>query len=51
MYNLYTDPKEQRSSGHRYFEWGFAAVKPMLSQHLLTYVGYPRKNIGLAIPQ
>ena len=51
VYNLYTDPKEQRSSGHRYFEWGFAAVKPMLSQHLLTYVGYPRKNIGLAIPQ
>ena len=51
VYNLYLDPKEQRSTGHRYFEWGLAAVKPMLESHFATYIKYPRKNLGLATPR
>lgn len=51
VYNLYMDPKEQRSTGHRYFEWGLAAVKPMLEGHVATYAKYPRKNLGLATPR
>ena len=51
VYNLYMDPKEQRSTGHRYFEWGLAAVKPMLESHVATYMKYPRKNLGLATPR
>ncbi len=51
VYNLYMDPKEQRSTGHRYFEWGLAAVKPMLAAHLATFVKYPRKSLGLETPR
>ena len=51
VYNLYMDPKEQRSTGHRYFEWGLAAVKPMLESHVATYMKYPRKNLGLGTPR
>lgn len=50
VYNLYMDPKEQRSTGHRYFEWGLAALKPLLEAHIVTYAKYPRKNLGLATP-
>jgi arylsulfatase A-like enzyme len=51
VYNLYLDPKEQRSTGHRYFEWGLAAVKPMLTSHMATYLRYPRKSLGLETPR
>lgn len=51
VYNLYMDPKEQRSTGHRYFEWGFAAIKPMLTSHVATYFRYPRKSLGLETPR
>jgi arylsulfatase A-like enzyme len=51
VYNLYMDPKEQRSSGHRYFEWGLVTVKDMLVSHLATYLKYPRKNLGLDVPR
>ena len=51
VYNLYMDPKEQRSTGHRYFEWGFAAIKPILTSHLATYLKYPRKSLGLETPR
>lgn len=51
VYNLYMDPKEQRSTGHRYFEWGFAAIKPMLTSHIATYFKYPRKSLGLETPR
>lgn len=51
VYNLYMDPKEQRSTGHRYFEWGLAATQPMLVDHLATYLKYPRKDVGLDVPR
>jgi arylsulfatase A-like enzyme len=51
VYNLYMDPKEQRSTGHRYFEWGFAAVSPMMRVHLGTFMKYPRKSLGLEVPR
>lgn len=51
VYNLYMDPKEQRSTGHRYFEWGLAAVKPILTSHLATYFKFPRKSLGLETPR
>ena len=51
VYNLYMDPKEQRSTGHRYFEWGLAAIQPMLVRHLSTYIKFPRKDIGLSVPR
>lgn len=51
VYNLYMDPKEQRSTGHRYFEWGLTAVKSMLTSHMMTYVKYPRKSLGLETPR
>jgi len=50
VFNLYADPKEQRSSGHRYFEWGFPHVLSMVTRHAGTMVKYPPKNIGLGVP-
>jgi arylsulfatase len=50
VYNLYLDPKEQRSSGHRYFEWGIPRVIGFAKNHATTYVKYPMKDIGLGIP-
>jgi arylsulfatase A-like enzyme len=51
VYNLYTDPKEQRSSGHRYFEWGLPRVLGFLKSHAATYAQYPMKDLGLAVPR
>ena len=51
VYNLYTDPKEQRSSGHRYFEWGLPRVLGFLKSHAGTYGKYPMKDLGLAVPR
>lgn len=50
VYNLYVDPKEQLSSGHRYFEWGIPGVMSLISAHLATYQKYPMKDIGLKKP-
>ena len=50
VYNLYLDPKEQRSSGHRYFEFGLPRVLGFVSKHAATYAKYPMKDIGLGIP-
>lgn len=49
VFNLYADPKEQRSSGHRYFEWGFPSVLSMLGGHMATFDQFPRKDIGLKV--
>ncbi|NOS74838.1 MAG: arylsulfatase [Methyloglobulus sp.] len=50
VFNLYTDPKEQRSSGHRYFEWGLPRVVGFIKAHAGTYQKYPMKNLGLDVP-
>ncbi|NIG52984.1 arylsulfatase [Chitinophaga sp. Cy-1792] len=50
VYNLYVDPKEQLSTGHRYFEWGIPGVMSLISAHLATYKKYPMKDIGLSKP-
>jgi arylsulfatase A-like enzyme len=49
VFNLYTDPKEQRSSGHRYFEWGMPYAAYLLGKHLNTFKKYPAKDLGLGI--
>lgn len=49
VFNLYADPKEQRSSGHRYFEWGFPVVLSMMGAHAATFAQFPRKDIGLSV--
>jgi arylsulfatase A-like enzyme len=49
VFNLYADPKEQRSSGHRYFEWGFPTVLSIMGGHLATFAQFPRKDIGLGV--
>jgi arylsulfatase A-like enzyme len=51
VYNLYTDPKEQRSSGHRNFEWGLPRVLGFLNAHAGTYAKYPMKDLGLGVPR
>jgi len=50
VYNLYSDPKEQISSGHRYFEWGLPGMLGLAGAHLATYQKYPMKDIGLKKP-
>nr|WP_278022768.1 hypothetical protein [Flavobacterium ginsengisoli] len=50
VYNLYTDPKEQLSTGHRFFEWGIPGVMQLIATHLATYQKYPMKDIGLKKP-
>ncbi|MEM6691370.1 MAG: arylsulfatase [Planctomycetota bacterium] len=50
VYNLYADPKEQRSSGHRYFEWGLPRVIGIVKNHAETVTKYPPKDIGLGVP-
>jgi hypothetical protein len=49
VFNLYLDPKEQRSSGHRFFEWGFPTVLSMMGGHGATFSLFPRKDIGLGV--
>ncbi len=49
VFNLYADPKEQRSSGHRFFEWGFPAALSMMGGHAATFAQFPRKDIGLGV--
>jgi arylsulfatase A-like enzyme len=51
VFNLYMDPKEQRSSGHRYFEWGLPRVLGFIKGHAATYRNYPMKDLGLDVPR
>ena len=51
VYDLYMDPKEQRSTGHRYFEWGMTAVSSFAAAHFATYAKYPMKSLGLETPK
>lgn len=50
VYNLYMDPKEQASTGHSRFEWGFPQVMTRVNRHVATFEKYPRKDIGLRKP-
>ena len=50
VYNLYMDPKEQKSVGHRTFEWGLPRVVGLLGAHVATFQKYPMKELGLAKP-
>ena len=50
IYNLYTDPKEQVSTGHRFFEWGLPQTINFAKAHAATYQKYPMKSLGLEIP-
>ncbi len=50
VYNLYLDPKEQVSTGHRYFEFGLPRALYFVKEHAKTYVKYPMKDIGLGVP-
>ncbi len=48
VYNLNTDPKEMRSQGHLYFEWGMPAVLAFMKRHLSTMKTYPNTDLGLS---
>lgn len=50
VYNLYNDPKEMVSTGHRFFEWGLPVVLKTTADHLATYKKFPMKDIGLKKP-
>lgn len=50
VYNLYNSPKEDLSSGHRYFEWGLPGMMGLINAHMSTYQKYPMKDIGLKKP-
>ncbi len=50
VFNLYMDPKEQVSTGHRFFEWGLPRVVGLAGAHLATFRSYPMKSIGLEVP-
>lgn len=50
VYNLYVDPKEQVSTGHRNFEWGLPRVIAIAGRHLASFQKYPPKDLGLAKP-
>lgn len=49
VYNLYMDPKEQVSSGHRYFEWGLPRILGFVNRHIDSVRRYPPKDIGLGV--
>jgi arylsulfatase len=50
VYNLYLDPKEQKSVGHRTFEWGLPRILSLVGGHMATYRTYPMKDLGLGKP-
>jgi len=51
VYNLYVDPKEQQSTGHRFFEWGLPRIVGFAKAHEATYIRYPMKDLGLEVPR
>lgn len=50
VYNLYLDPKEMKSVGHRTFEWGLPNILQLANRHMASYRKYPMKELGLAKP-
>lgn len=50
VYNLYLDPKEQKSVGHRTFEWGLPRILALVGGHMASYRTYPMKDLGLGKP-
>ena len=50
VYNLYLDPKEQASSGHRRFEWGLPQILNKANRHLATFSAFPSTDLGLRKP-
>ena len=50
VYNLYLDPKEMKSVGHRTFEWGLPNILQLVNRHMASYRKYPMKELGLAKP-
>lgn len=49
FYNLNVDPKEMRSQGHLFFEWGMPAVIAFKARHLATMKKYPNTDLGLGL--
>jgi len=49
VYNLNIDPKEMRSQGHLYFEWGLPAVVAFYKRHLASMKKYPNTDLGLGL--
>lgn len=48
-FNLTVDPKETRSQGHMYFEWGHPFMIALMKRHLETMKKYPNTDLGLAL--
>ena len=48
-YNLNVDPKEMRSQGHLFFEWGLPAVIAFKTRHIATMKKYPNTDLGLGL--
>jgi len=48
-YNLNIDPKEMRSQGHLFFEWGLPAVMAFKQRHLESMKKYPNTDLGLGM--
>ncbi len=46
LFNLYIDPKEEMTVGHRMNAW-LATLTAQLKMHAATFKKYPPKNIGL----
>ena len=51
VFNLYMDPKEQQSTGHRFFEWGLPRIVGFAKAHEATYLQYPMKELGRKVPR
>ena len=47
--NLNVDPKEMRSQGHLFFEWGLPAVIAFKTRHIATMKKYPNTDLGLGL--
>lgn len=50
VYNLYNDPKEVRSTGHKNFEWGLPRILNLATRELVSFQKFPPKDLGLAKP-
>lgn len=50
LFNLYVDPKEQYTVGHRRNAW-VASLGAELKAHAATFLKYPAKDVGLGLPK
>ena len=48
LFNLYIDPKERMTVGHRRNAW-LASVGAEAKAHLATFKKFPAKNVGLGM--